>query len=432
MSEFTPVNERVVSLRLPSWGQVSHCCFGLRAKWQSGMPGLLGVTGRAQGYKKTSPHPDVEHCSQVSTASCHTCTDFTLHELLFVIRVPHLCPNDAADMNTTAIPKFPSRSPDPLSKALTKNLVVVLLGVSITCIGASFLHAFSKHQTLYLNPRYILFIHLVLNDMIHVMLTVILFVISYTLYKINFSICCIIILIIRFATENTPLNVACMAIECYIAVCLPLRHSGICTIKKTFILIGLIWVTSLSVVLPDLFVTLAMQPLDFFHSQFACNMEIVFPSPVLIKKKYIIHSLFLVIVWFTIFYTYFRILFTARAASKDSKKARNTIILHGFQVLLCMTTYVGPHLLDVVQRWFLLNYLDSLFAFYIIVHVLPRSISPIIYGVRDETFRKYLKKNMLCFWADYSEACKLLMTLSSSHASLLILFQITSVLSSHY
>ncbi|XP_068171949.1 odorant receptor 131-2-like [Antennarius striatus] len=248
----------------------------------------------------------------------------------------------------------------------------------------------------YLNPRYILFIHLVVNDMIQVMLSLILFVMSANLHKISFSICCIIILITLFATENTPLNVACMAIECYIAVCLPLRHSRICTIMKTLMLIGLIWVTSMSVVLPDLFVTLVTEPLDFFHSQFVCNRVNAFPNTILDQKRYIIHSVFLVIIWFTIFYTHFRILFTARAASKDSKKARNTIILHGFQVLLCMTTYVGPQLLVVVQRWFLLNYFDSMFAYYIIVHVLPRSITPIIYGVRDETFRKYLRRNIMC------------------------------------
>ncbi|XP_068171932.1 odorant receptor 131-2-like [Antennarius striatus] len=300
------------------------------------------------------------------------------------------------DMNTTAIPNFPGWSPEPLPKILTKNLLVLLLGLSITCINARFIHVFSKHQIFYLNPRYILFIHLVLNDMIYVMLTVILFVISYNLYKITFSICCIFVLNIRLASENTPLNVGCMAVECYIAICLPLRHSSICTIKKTLTLIGLVWLTSMCVVLPDLFVTLGTQPLAFFHSQFACKRVNIFPNPVLVQKKHIIHSVFLVIIWFTIFYTYFRILFTARAASKDSKKARNTIILHGFQVLLCMTTYVGPQLLDAVDQHFLLNYRDSIFAFYIIVHVLPRSISPIIYGVRDETFRKYLKKNMLC------------------------------------
>ncbi|XP_068171940.1 odorant receptor 131-2-like [Antennarius striatus] len=304
--------------------------------------------------------------------------------------------SSVSDMNTTAIPKFPARSPEHFSKALPKNLLVFLLGVSITCINASFIHVFSKHQIFYLNPRYILFIHLVLNDMIHVILSVILFIISYTLYKISFSICCVAILMLSLATENTPLNVACMAIECYIAVCLPLRHSRICTIKKTLILIGLIWVTSMSVVLPDLFVTLATQTLEFFYSQFTCKIQNVFPNPVIIRKRNIIHSIFLAIVWFTIFYTYFRILFTARAASKDSKKARNTIILHGFQVLLCMATYVRPQLMDFVQRWFLINYADLLLASYIIVHILPRSISPIIYGVRDENFRKYLKRNILC------------------------------------
>ncbi|XP_068171939.1 odorant receptor 131-2-like [Antennarius striatus] len=299
-------------------------------------------------------------------------------------------------MNTTAIPKFPVQSSDTLSKALTKNLVVLLLGFSVTCMNASFIQVFSKEQILYLNPRYILFIHLILNDMIQVMLSIILFLTSYNYHKTSFSICSIIVLFTHFTTENTPLNVGCMAIECYIAVCLPLRHSWICTTKKTLILIGLIWMTSTSSVLPDLFVTLATQPLDFFHHARVCRKKNIFPSPILTKKSTIIHSVFLVIVWFTIFYTYFRIMFTARAASKDSKKARNTIILHGFQVLLCMTTYVAPQLVEVGQRLFLLSQNDSLFAYYIVMHILPRSLSPIIYGVRDETFRKYLKKYMLC------------------------------------
>ncbi|XP_068598209.1 odorant receptor 134-1 [Brachionichthys hirsutus] len=300
-------------------------------------------------------------------------------------------------MNTTAaIPKFPGRSPEAFSKVLTKNLLVVFLGLSITLINVSFILVFSKNQIFYLNPRYMLFIHLVVNDTIHVMLTVILFFISSTVYKISFSICCILVLITMFATENTPLNVACMAIECYIAVCLPLRHSRICTIKKTLMLIGLIWVTSMSVVVPDLFVTLATQPLDFLLSTILCYKANVFPNPVLVKKRNIIHSLFLVVVWLAIIYTYFRILFTARAANKDSRKARNTILLHGFQVLLCMATYVRPLLQDAVLRWSLLSYSDSKFVVYIIVHILPRSISPIIYGVRDETFRKYLKRYMLC------------------------------------
>ncbi|XP_022604568.1 G-protein coupled receptor 39-like [Seriola dumerili] len=288
------------------------------------------------------------------------------------------------------------READSFSKALTKNVIVVVLGISINYINAGLIHTFRKHQIFYTNPRYILFIHLVVNDMTQVTLTIILFVISYTIYKLNVSICCIFIIFTVFTTENTPLNLACMAVECYIAICVPLRHMQICTVKRTLMLIGLIWTTSMLSVLPDLFITLATEPLDFFHSRVFCLRQTVFPNPLIIKKRDLTYTVFLVIVWLVIFYTYFRILFTAKTASKDAKKARNTILLHGFQLLLCMATYVAPQLLRVVQQWFPKNYTDSRFTYYIIVQILPRSISPIIYGVRDNTFRKYLKRYLLC------------------------------------
>nr|XP_033482518.1 odorant receptor 131-2-like [Epinephelus lanceolatus] len=287
------------------------------------------------------------------------------------------------------------RYADSFSKAVTKNVIVVALGISINYINASLIHTFCKHQVFYMNPRYILFIHLVVNDMIQVILTVILFVISYTIYKINVSICCIFILIALFTTENTPLNLACMAVECYIAICLPIRQVQLCTVKRTLMLIGLIWATSTLSVISDLFITLATEPLDFFLSRVFCLRQTVFPNPLIIKKRDITYSVFLVMVWITIFYTYFRILFTAKTASKDAKKARNTIILHGFQLLLCMVTYVAPQIKQALLQAFPKNYSDSLFACYIIVQVLPRSISPIIYGIRDKTFRRYLKRYVL-------------------------------------
>eukprot|EP00064_Thunnus_orientalis_P016260 superscaffoldBa00003177_g16324 len=121
---------------------------------------------------------------------------------------------------------------DSFTKAVTKNVIVVVLGISINYINASLIQTFRKNQIFYMNPRYILFFHLVINDMIQVTLTVILFVISYTLYKINVSVCCVFILLALFTTENTPLNLACMAMECYIAICLPLHHVQICTVKR--------------------------------------------------------------------------------------------------------------------------------------------------------------------------------------------------------
>ncbi|XP_004559125.1 odorant receptor 131-2-like [Maylandia zebra] len=285
---------------------------------------------------------------------------------------------------------------DAFPKAMVKNVIVVVLCISINYINVALLQTFCKQQIFYMNPRYILFFHLVLNDMIQVTLTVILFISSYIFFQINVSVCCVLILLALFATENTPLNLACMAVECYIAICIPLRHVQICTVKRTLMLIGLIWMTSMLSVLPDLFITLAIEPLDFYNSRVFCLRETVFRNPHIIKKRDITYIVYLVIVWFIIFFTYFKILFTAKAASQDATKARNTIILHGFQVLLCMSIYAEPLLRQVLQQWFPQNYSDSLFACYILFQILPRAISPIVYGVRDKTYRKYLKRYLLC------------------------------------
>ncbi|XP_037304305.2 odorant receptor 131-2-like [Pungitius pungitius] len=285
---------------------------------------------------------------------------------------------------------------DSFSKAMTKNVIVVVLGISINYINAGLIRTFCKHQIFYTNPRYILFFHLVVNDMIQLTVTVLLFVLSYTVYKIKVSFCCIIIMLALFTTENTPLNLACMAVECYIAVCFPFRHMQICTVRRTLMLIGFMWSTTMLSVLPDLFITLATEPLDFFNSKVFCLRQTVFPNPLIIKKRDITYSVFLVTVLITIFYTYFNILFTAKKASIDAKKARNTIVLHGFQLLLCMATYAGPQVLNVLKQFFPENFIDHLFASYIIVQILPRSISPILYGIRDKTFRRYLKSHLWC------------------------------------
>ncbi|XP_055016268.1 odorant receptor 131-2-like [Boleophthalmus pectinirostris] len=285
---------------------------------------------------------------------------------------------------------------DSLVKAVTKNIIVVVLSIFINYINASLIQTYRKHQIFYTNPRYILFCHLVINDMIQVIITVTLFLLSYILYTINTSVCCVFILMALFTKENTPLNVACMAVECYIAICMPLRHTQICTVKRTHILIGLIWITSVLSVLPDLFVTLATMPAEFFQSKVFCLRETVFPNPVLLEKRQVTYALYIVLVWMIIIYTYFKILFTAKTASKDARKARDTIILHGFQVLLCVATYADHSLTEVLKVWFPRNYTDSLFACYIVVQILPRALNPIIYGVRDKMFRKYLRRHLLC------------------------------------
>ncbi|XP_071351175.1 odorant receptor 131-2-like [Trachinotus anak] len=291
---------------------------------------------------------------------------------------------------------------DSFSTAVAKNVIVVALGLTINYINGTLIHTFRKHQIFYVNPRYVLFIHLVLNDMIQLTTTISLFVFSYVFYKINTSFCCVIITFAVFTTLNTPLNLAVMAVECYIAICLPLRHAEFCTIKRTYTLIAWIWAMSALSTLPDVFIIVATQPVQLFYSTIFCERDNLFRHPVSLKKRDVSYIIYLIGVWLTLFLTYFKIFFAAKTAKEaksgvgNAKKARNTILLHGFQLLLCMLTYVAPLVKKALLYWFPTYYIHAIFVCYVIIQILPRFISPIVYGLRDKTFRQHLKKYLQC------------------------------------
>ncbi|KAJ3602976.1 hypothetical protein NHX12_030720 [Muraenolepis orangiensis] len=277
---------------------------------------------------------------------------------------------------------------DALTAAVIKNVITVLLCICINYINGTLVLTFTRHQIFYMNPRYIIFIHLVINDMILLTLFGLIQVLSYILFTLNVSFCILLIIIAILANLNTPLTVAVMAVDCYIAICFPLRHAQICTVKKSYLVIGLIWVMSGLSVIPDLFVTLGTEPLGFFHSRVFCLADSVFRNPFLKDKRHVYNIIFLVIVWVIVFFTYFNILFAARAASADAKKARNTVLLHGFQLSLCMLTYVSNLIINGITKLLPSGVLAIRFTVSIFIQILPRLINPIVYGLRDKTFRK--------------------------------------------
>ncbi|XP_013871428.1 olfactory receptor 6K3-like [Austrofundulus limnaeus] len=254
-----------------------------------------------------------------------------------------------------------------------------------------------RNSLVYLFPNN--YLHVLLNDMVQLTTTVSLFVISYVFYKINVSVCCFIVTFAVLTSLNTPLNLAVMSIERYIAVCFPLRHAELCTVRRTYILIVWIWVLSSVLVIPDIFLIVATEPAWLFYSTVFCDRDTIFRHPVSIKKRDVSNIVLLTAVWLTLFCTYIKIFFVAKAANSadgKAKKARNTILLHGFQLLLCMLTYVYPMFRNSLVYLFPNNYLHVLFVWYIIIQILPRFVSPIVYGLRDNVFKQHLRKHLLC------------------------------------
>ncbi|XP_068449886.1 odorant receptor 131-2-like [Clinocottus analis] len=238
---------------------------------------------------------------------------------------------------------------------------------------------------------------MVLNDALQLTVTAALFVLSYVFYRIDVSFCCVFILLAVFTTRNTPLSLASMAVERYVAVCHPLRHRQICTVRRTYAAVGFIWLACAAPAVADLFVTLATESLSFFRQSVFCLRQNVFKDPVLADKRLAFDIIYFSCVFLTLVFTYLRVLFAARALSAETvsaQRARNTILLHGAQLAMCMLSYVSPSVEVVLRLIFPGQVLEIRYANYLIVYILPRFLSPIIYGVRDKQFRKYLKMHL--------------------------------------
>uniref|UniRef100_I3JCY1 Olfactory receptor, family 90, subfamily D, member 1 n=1 Tax=Oreochromis niloticus TaxID=8128 RepID=I3JCY1_ORENI len=294
------------------------------------------------------------------------------------------------DMNTT-------KRQDSLNDAFTKNFVSFAFGFIINCINGMFVYTYFKSFVIiiiFLRLSYVLYIHLVINDMIMLTVTVILQILTYTV-PLSFAPCCVMLLIT--ITTNNPLNLAGMAVERYIAVCRPLHHSQLCTVQRAYALIALIWAVSFIPSISDVIILLIIQPLSVFMKNVICYPSSVYNTPYHETQSLVLLFSF---VFLTLIITYLKVLCAARAVSSSNqasaKNARNTILLHGVQLLICMLSYISPFInLMLVTAWPHKRTV-ILFTTFLFTNLLPRLLSPLIYGVRDQKLSSHFRLHFGC------------------------------------
>ncbi|XP_071397007.1 odorant receptor 131-2-like [Centroberyx affinis] len=290
-----------------------------------------------------------------------------------------------------------TRRLDRFNDAFTKNFITFALSVIINSINGSFVYTFFKSQVFQRDPRYVLYIHLVINDMIMLTVSTVLQIMIYTV-PLGFAPCCLMLLILVTTNKNSPLNLAGMAVERYIAVCWPLHHAQICTVQRAYALIGLIWGVSVIPALVDIFITLIAQPLTVSARSVICYTSYVYTTPHHKAQSVVVQALLLSFVFLTVIVTYLKVFFAARVASSanQARKARNTILLHGVQLLICMLSFLTP-LINLI----LITALPSertkiIFSTFLFTNVFPRLLSPLIYGVRDKAFSSHMRLYFSC------------------------------------
>ncbi|XP_055068251.2 odorant receptor 131-2-like [Misgurnus anguillicaudatus] len=283
-------------------------------------------------------------------------------------------------------------------EALVKNIVIVSLGLIINSINAILVVTFFSNPIFSRDSRYILYIHLVMNDMIMIFLSVALYVMSYTLQPVNFPFCCTLLTLAATTFMITPLNLAGMAIERFIAICKPLHHHQICTPQRTYIFIIFLWCVGAIPSLTDIIILFSTQTESSFRPPSFCYPPIVFPTKPHQDRATYSQVIYLSLVWFILIYTYCRVLFTAKKATTQgsANKARNTILLHGVQLLLCMLSYLTPVFNYVILSHFPAYRTNINFFIYLLTNIIPRLLSPLIYGARDQKFAKKIRERFTC------------------------------------
>ncbi|XP_060897708.1 odorant receptor 131-2-like [Labrus mixtus] len=288
---------------------------------------------------------------------------------------------------------------ESFSDAFLKNFIAFTVGFIINCINGVFVYAYFKNQVFQRDPRYILYIHLVINDMILLTITVMIQILTYT-GPVGAAPCCILLTVALTTNKNSPLNLAGMAVERYIAVCCPLHHAQICTVQRAHALIAAIWVTSLIPALSDVIIVLAVKSLSVFSRRVICHVSYVYDTPYHKVKTLCTQVILLSFVCLTLVVTYLKVLCAAQAASgsdrASARNARNTILLHGVQLLICLLSYTSPFLILFLATVWPHETANIIFSCYLLTNVLPRLLSPLIYGARDKKFSSHIRLFFFC------------------------------------
>ncbi|KAL4601609.1 main olfactory receptor family H subfamily 129 member 1-like [Arapaima gigas] len=298
--------------------------------------------------------------------------------------------NDADLGNTTS------------NRALTVTLKVCFVapffGVFLYCIIVM-LHTFASHRQFWESSRYILFVYMLINDTLQLLSSVLLFLFVMADLRISFVSCAPLLFLSTATFQNTPLILATMSLERYVAIFYPLQQPVAWHADRIWIIILALWLTSCVIPTVDFSLGGQRSTINVLSTPVLCKSQTLNSLPVQMLFKVTINGLFFTLVAIVILFTYIKILLETRKMRQDRTsvtKALHTVLLHGLQLLLCMMSFTQP-----VTEGLIIQYLGwmreniSFFNYFCFI-LLPRFLSPLIYGFRDDILWKRLRGAIFC------------------------------------
>ncbi|XP_029027564.1 odorant receptor 131-2-like [Betta splendens] len=289
------------------------------------------------------------------------------------------------------------------NKSLSVLIKVCVVGplfcIFFFCI-VLILNIFASHRQFLDTSRYILFASMLINDTLHVMISVLLFLLVIAQVKFALGLCFPLLFICSATFQNTPFILATMSLERYVAIFYPLQCPAAWCSDRIWIIILVLWFLSCTFPVIEYSIGQRYPAVNMFSTHGLCHLPTVNSLPIQTLFRTAVNVLSFAVVAVIIILTYVRILLETRKMRQDKvsvSKATHTVLLHGFQLLLCMLAFTMPiteTLIVLRADW---PPEDIIFFNYFCFVLIPRFLSPLIYGFRDQSLRSYIGKTFICF-----------------------------------
>ncbi|XP_024132804.1 odorant receptor 131-2-like [Oryzias melastigma] len=275
-------------------------------------------------------------------------------------------------------------------------IIVQILVIIFLWINMLLIVTFLKTKSFHTSARYLLFALMLLSDSFLLVLSDILLLLTALRVPMPVWLCIIVFFVVLLYNMVTPITLAAMTLERYVAICMPLRHAELCSTRSTvhciLIIHGISSVPSIAI----LSVFFASASTNVYKQNMVCSVEIFILYPWHNHLRSTISQFFFFIMCIIIIFSYYKIMKVAKAASGENKKSTlrglTTVILHAFQLLLCLIQLWSPFIEAAALQIDLRLYAVVRYCNYVIFVLASRCLSPLIYGLRDETFFLALKR----------------------------------------
>ncbi|XP_038137533.1 odorant receptor 131-2-like [Cyprinodon tularosa] len=250
--------------------------------------------------------------------------------------------------------------------------------------------------------RYILLYNLLLADTAQLVVCQLLFLLSVCRITLTYPVCGTLTVFANLTNVSSPLTLVVMSVERCIAVCMPLRHAAIVTIRNTGLTLLLVWTISSLHNMCRVFLLLdfPFEDLESLQMRDLCSdLTMLLGSK---SKAYdnAFNGFLFVSAALVIVSSYIGVIIAARSASTgktSALKARNTLMLHLVQLCLSLSSTIYNPMLIALLRILQYAVFIRLHKFlYVLIILFPRCLSSLIYGLRDQTIRPVLLGYLCC------------------------------------